>query len=262
MGYISPFSGIERLDLKYSGSLEAVLTDLENTDDLRVLALHPSRIIRAIVDYKIEHPESNEIELLLKEAIDSTLRIYSTPSKSGEIARALRERLKVYGIEELLQKQLNQDSDYMTTMALEAERSERTAEILARESSEDVLFIALGHGGIAAGMDAYLKFCELSGSRGSRFYVARFSRHKLGDPEPKLSETEIEYLRTIAEGRRIVIFDEDICSGETRKKAINYFSGIFFGKPLRMICNIEQKDFNKKNLQIPIITESISQYPY
>ena len=83
MTYHSPFNALIvnsakfKLKLKYSGTLDDVLSYVAtlsshktfSTANANVWALHPPRIIRAVVDYKIQRPNSPEIEILLREAI-------------------------------------------------------------------------------------------------------------------------------------------------------------------------------------------------
>ena len=90
MMYHSPFNALiansaeSGQDLKYSGTLDDVLSDVAtlsshktfSTANANIWALHPPRIIRAVVDYKIQHPNSPEIEVLLREAIGVALGIY------------------------------------------------------------------------------------------------------------------------------------------------------------------------------------------
>jgi hypothetical protein len=90
------------------------------------------------------------------------------------------------------------------------------------------LFVALAHGGVAAGMDTYLRYCSETGENNSTFYVARFSTQKLSDIYPQLSPTEISYLQKQLRGKRPVLFDEDMSSGKTLDRAQKFFDGSVF----------------------------------
>src|SRR3989344_5652769 len=257
MMYHSPFTALVEnsaesgQDLKYSGTLDDVLSDVAtlsshetfSTANANVWALHPPRIIRAIVDYKIQHPNSPEIEVLLKEAIGVALGIYSDSTHSAKSVGKLRDKIKTMGLEALLTSPLNQPSDSVTWNATHPARSQRTAQQLASQTqSNDVLFIALAHGGVAAGMDIYLRYCDDSGSKDSAFYVARLSTHKLRDTQPRLSIKEIDYLRKLAKGRQVVVFDEDRASGTTLNIAHAYFSTqVFPNQNVMTLSNLDMR---------------------
>ena len=147
------------------------------------------------------------------------------------------------GLEALLTSPLNQPSDSVTWNATHPARSQRTAQQLASQTqSNDVLFIALAHGGVAAGMDIYLRYCDDSGSKDSAFYVARLSTHKLRDAQPRLSIKEIDYLRKLAKGRQVVVFDEDRASGTTLNIAHAYFSTqVFPNQNVMTLSNLDMR---------------------
>jgi len=255
--YHSPFNALignsaeSGQNLKYSGTLDDVLLDIATLSSRQTIpsisasawALHPPRIIRAVVDYKIQHPNSAEIEILLREAIGVALGVYSDPTNSAKSVGELRDKIKTMGLEALLTSPLNQPSDSVTWNATHPARSQGTAQQLASQTqSNDILFIALAHGGIAAGMDVYLRYCDASGSKDSAFYVARLSTQKLKDTQPRLSRREINYLRELAKGRQVVVFDEDRASGTTINIAHAYFSAqVFPNQDVMTLSNLDMR---------------------
>ena len=255
MMYHSPFNALiansagSGQNLKYSGTLDDVLSDVatlslhkpSSTANAKVWALHPPRIIRAVVDYKIQHPNSPEIEVLLRDAIRVALEVYSDPTNSAETVGKLRDKIKTMGLEALLTSPLNQPSDGLTWEATEPARSQKTAQQLASQiQSNDVMVVALAHGGVAAGMDYFLRYCDISKSQDSAFYVARLSTQKLKDKQPRLTLREIEYLKKLAQGRQVVVFDEDKASGTTLKIAHAYFSSqVFPNQSVMTLSNLD-----------------------
>ena len=221
-------------NLGYKGTLDDVLADVAKGPSHTQQVLHPPRIIRAIVDYKINHPHLEEAEDLLKDAIAECLEMYRDPNYSSQGAVKLRNKVHDLGLEDLLTKPLTQPSDMTTLKASSKFRSDNSAHsLVAQAESKDVLFIALGHGGVGAGMDVFLKYLDLTGSTDSAFYVARLSTQKLGDSKPRLSPTEIEYLKKLGNKRQVIIFDEDSFSGRTIEVAKTYFSRHVF--PLKRV---------------------------
>jgi hypothetical protein len=221
---------------KYQGTLDAVLDETGESLGSRnsesgviQLALHPPRIIRAVVDYKVQNPTAPEIEFLLRDAIQLGLDVYQgNPNTAIEIEE-LRRRIIETGNQSLLGRELKQPSDQVTWNATNPARSRGTANnLVMNNGGNPVLFVALAHGGVAAGMDTYLRYCDETGENGSAFYVARFSTQKLRDIYPQLSPTEISYLQEQVLGKRPVLFDEDRATGKTLDRAQQFFDGSVF----------------------------------
>ena len=254
MAYNSPFDTLFDIFLEYNssylgyqGTLNGVLSDLSTlasdgpTEGAYVWGLHPSRIITAVIDYKVKHPDVPETETLLPEAIDVALGIYSNPINSAEVVAKLKDRIRSLNLDDLLTSPLRQSIDRVTWRALDPFKSENTVQRLIPQTRYDnLLFIALAHGGVAVGMDVYLRYCNAFKSKDSAFYVVRLSTQKLKDKEPRLSAPEIDYLKELAKGRRVVVFDEDISSGTTLKIARDYFSTkVFPSQKVMMFTNLD-----------------------
>lgn len=232
---------------QYTGTLEAVLSELASNlvqEDISVPALvlrvmHPPRIIHALVDYKIDHPDALDIEALMQEGIAVALDVYRGTFDAAERVTQLHATIAASVYAPVLTAPLTQLDDYMTQSASAPSCSLQTAQKLAASAASDILFIALGHGGVAAGMDVYLRYCQMTGSTNSQFYVARFSTQKKKDTVPRLNPTEITYLQEIAQGKRVVIFDEDSCSGHTIKAAQRYFRSLFPKQYVEAVANLD-----------------------
>ena len=214
--------------LPYTGSLDDILSELEKIlttkgpqdllEDYTVRALHPPRIIRAAIDYKIEATHIAHTEELVREAINLALAVYTGSPSAASALNDFRSHILETGNSALLTRVITQPDDMVTWSATHPELSEETTnKILSSAESKDVLFISLAHGGVAAGLDVYLRYCALSKSTNSEFYVARFSRAKSHDLQPRITEGEISYLQQLARGRQVIIFDEDMSTGKTLK---------------------------------------------
>lgn len=251
--YNSPFERIEFLDgycfNQYYGSLGKVLDDLEisalnpgKPESRQTLVLYPPLVIRGVLDYKIKHPENIAVLALLRDSIRLGLDVYSLRPGLSEEIRQFRQKILVAAGASMLCEDLKQSRDPVTWNATDPQRSMATAaRLTSLTNARDVLFIVLAHGGIAAGMDTYLRYCDFTGSCNSEFYVVRFSRMKKGDKEPRLTAEEIEYLQAQAVRRRIVIFDEDTATWQTMKLAYAYFFNyVFHDVSVLTIANIER----------------------
>ncbi|MDP3640516.1 MAG: hypothetical protein Q8R53_04950 [Nanoarchaeota archaeon] len=254
MAYHSPFEplqsayrllGSERM--RYSGSLENILFQLEAiastpewaTADHADFVLHPPRVIRAVVNQKIQSPE-HQLEDAVQKAIAYTLNAYQEPQKLRATTQAFREYLQTTAHEErLLSTNISQRYDSTTWDASAPHLSQASALRLAQEIGKaEFLFIALGHGGVAAGMDVYLRAAEKKRKK-SLFYVVRFSTDKHSDYSPRVSVREADFLREEAEGRAIILFDEDVTTGETMGKAYEFFSDVFDERDFILLTNLD-----------------------
>ncbi len=234
--------------LAYDGSLGGVLAELEIallTPGSRspLLALHPPRVIRAVIDHKIAHPDAPNAENLVRHAIKLGLHIYKGAEGAANQLKEFRTAAQDSGIVDLLTQRLRQPSDLATWEASSSIRSQASAERLFEQTyGKDVLFIALAHGGVAAGMDVYLRYADMAKSEDSEFYTCRYSTHKADDEKPQLIEAEINYLQEMARGKEVVIFDEDKASGGTLREAVRFFSdGVFPTHRVIPLTNLDMR---------------------
>ncbi len=254
--------------MRYSGTLESVLDTLErdisqttpNSKTLVRIAFNAARIVRAAIDNKVSE-KSAESELLLVEALDLAIEIYKNSDRAEDKIREFRKKVS----KNLLGQIIFQRHDTATWEATAPHRSQETANRIAdRQKGSDIMMIALAHGGVAAGIDVYLRYCDITKSEGSILYTVRFSTQKLGDKEPKLTEREKRALKGLGEERNVIIFDEDTCSGNTITSAQRFFREKVFGREVEAQVNLEMvksylEGFDKKTLGGPI-TYAVQNY--
>lgn len=231
----------------YEGDIASVFHDLNQTlseavndkfdlsqPEKRPLAgkliTEPSLIIRAMLDYKIENPDDNFIDSFFDDALTLGLNIYQrNPGSADYLNRFRQDILSLMG-QDFLLRRVSQRTDKWTWKSGNPNLSEGSAKYLnSILKSKDILFIALAHGGVAAGMDVFLRYRDIAGCKDSQFYACRFSRGKCKDQLPRLNDEDIEYLQTMGEQRQVVIFDEDVASEDgTLSKAKDFFEGKVF----------------------------------
>jgi hypothetical protein len=253
--YQSPFGKIDydfsKLDFDkiqeqqvFKGSLAQTIDELQEAvagygaEHATRVALHPPRIIKAVVDYKINNPDATGSFGLVREAIALGVDVYRGDSEIGGKIEQFREQAGEVGGAALMGSLIEQKVDRTTWHASDPQKSRHTAGRLSRvHGNEGLLFIALAHGGVAAGMDSYLQYRQQTNSD-SAFHVVRYSRDKLGDREPRVSSEESAFLQEQSVGRGVVVFDEDACSGNTISIAGDFFSSeIFSGKRVTKTVN-------------------------
>ncbi len=232
---------------QYTGDLDQLLDELEGSlkalapseQDKLNFALHPPRIIWGAVNYKISQGnDTGQSERIVREAIRISLRTYRKEVMPSDV-RSFREFIVRSGHAQALQTPVAQVADTVTWEATSPERAKKTADRLRDQCGyNQILFIAQGQGGAAAGMDVYLRYQDLTFNPNSRFYVSRLSLYKVKDEIPQLNAREIATLQKQAQGRSIVIFDEDTSSGNTMRTAVNYFSEVFKGRELITATNL------------------------
>jgi hypoxanthine-guanine phosphoribosyltransferase len=141
--------------------------------------------------------------------------------------------------------------DSASVLATRRNNAAETAGIIETgiESDEGIFMIGLANGGIISAAHTFL---QLSGENNNLSFV-RYSRYKQNDKKPDLSpyqDTRKECLKRTAEGRQVVIYDEDHSSGTTLNTAVEYFANLF-GKDVRGIAPVEVgRDITYKPLAI------------
>ncbi len=247
------FNSTDDYHLRYAGTLNRLLSQTSEVVETEPThqsletelkrALHPPRIIRAFIDYKIEHPKN--VEDLLADAIQIGLQTYASEN-TAQLISQLRAKIERRDYS-FLDTIVHQKEDLATWDACQPKYSQETAEALAAKTQKDLLFIALAHGGVAPGMDVYLRYCDLVNSQNSYFYPVRLSLEKSNDRRPQLSPQEKRMLREQVSGKDIVIFDEDSYSGNTLKIGRNFFQDLLRRKKIIITANYIDEEA-KKNL--------------
>jgi len=250
-------------EIGYSGTLENLVAELDDglnsrsiefngetlfaENALKCMILHPPRIIRSLVDYKTElddkGKETTSAEELLRIAIKIGLDIYSLErfSASMELKAMAKEITKEH--KDLWISRVHQSHELDTCCAMHSSYTRKCAYKMAQQANKgNILFISIGHGGTASGMDTFLKYSEICKPSDSHFYVARYSkRHK--DGQPRLSETERNFLREKSSGKQIIIYDDVKSSGLTLEYAKKYFvENIFPGAKIDTFYSYAARD--------------------
>lgn len=249
--YSSPFASIDYSQSEtpqpYEGSVVNLLNDIEQGMQRRVsspeLALHPSRIVRALVTHKIASPNRDGLTSLLRDAISLGLDLYTESQDPAESVRNFRQAVTKSGLTDLLSERLvlplGKTAWRATNPDLSAATAMRLADLTTRSN---ILFIALANGGVAAGMDVFLQYQLRAASAGSEFYVCRYSINERSDPAPFLAAEEIAHLRNQGKGKDIVVFDENRTTGQTLTNAVNHFqSEVFSGKQVIPLTNLDER---------------------
>ena len=175
---------------------------------------------------------------MLTDAISLGLSIYKREDELLPRLIRFREEIDKSKHKSLLDFPVEQIVDEMSWHACDPDYSNYTIKHLHNLTyGTPILFLALAHGGVAPGMDNFLRYCDSFGMDSS-FYAVRFSRDKSKDSLPRLNESEIIYLKEKAkQTRKVVIFDEDISSGETKTKALNFFKPLFDSCEIFYVAN-------------------------
>jgi hypothetical protein len=203
----------------------------DSIEDLAKLIWYPAKIICAATDHKILFKEEGQY---VREATELALKVYKREATEEEIL-ALRERFLTEEFNKVGFSSINIygekiKGDQRTCSAMNPEYSKKAVESLVETiNSDDILFIALGNGGIAPGLDTFLRYCDQT-QTDSSFYPVRFSMRKRGDVIPQLSPWEAQYIKEKRGDRKLVIFDEDRSAGHTLRGTHKFFHRTFAPK--------------------------------
>jgi hypothetical protein len=250
MSFLLKFSGDTQ---QLTNELATALEDPEEVTNFTRMALHPPRLVRAMIDYKIANPVDQHGEHYVDAALDLALAMYRDPQEAANQLELFRDKLS--GVKGILDVPVQQPDDAATWDATDPDKSFQTAQKLKFQVEHlEILLIALGHGGVAAGMDVFLYYSAITGSTDSRFYAVRFSRAKHGDVKPQISDRETDLLREMATGRQIVVFDEDTVSGDTLEIAADTFRDILDPSlyPIMTVSNVVLRGKTEKIQVEPI----------
>jgi hypothetical protein len=198
----------------------------DSVDTLTKRIWYPAKILACAMHHKITFFNQGQY---IPDATDLAIKMYAQEATKEEIL-ALRDRFCSQGYRQAGYFGLDfipahKCKDQRTSSAMDPSYCKSSAESLT-QVDDDILFIALGNGGIAPGLDVFLRFLE-NGSD-SNFYPVRFSMEKQGDLVPQLTDCEIRYLRDLIQGKSLVIFDEDTSSGQTLDDAHTFFTDAIF----------------------------------
>lgn len=190
--------------------------DFTNPISRQKLILTAPRLIRGVLDYKIEYLNRDRrvSELVIKTS-QVVMDIYSNPKEIPNILMNY-ENFFYANYMNLLDVSVMGEIDDFSWKCSSPENSEKSVkELIHFFDGGDILFLPIAHGGIIAGMYTFLRYQEKSNHSNSLFYPIRLSIDKKSDNKPQLTREEENYLREIKGKRSIVVFDEDVVDGTT-----------------------------------------------
>lgn len=231
--------GSYRKSMEYNGNMREVIEIIKKRPNPVDQVFFPQRLVRGIIDYKIENPDADQISLreLVQESMNLCLKIYSEEDYQKSLEK-LEEKLTP----EILTKEIHERIDDVTLKASLPALSSQTAQALSPMSS--MLMIPIAHGSLMAATDIFLRYRESNSQNDSAIYPVRFSADKLKDQLPMLSEEEVRYLMEIGRGKEIVIFDEDVYTGRTMNETIKFFENLFRKQVIPTTNNSRHYDYH------------------
>lgn len=219
-------------ELAYDGTVQSVIDDLRASlqspsDGIskKGLALYPPTLIRGVIDWNVENPHTGIVNNV-KDVVAMGLATYKGDYPS---ALSLLDQYEESLNDRVLESEIHQAGDIASWIGYNPSRSYRKAMELAFHFDErPLLFIALGQGATAAGMDVFLHHSYITEIDNSEFYVVRFSRNKKKDVRPAMTKSEAEYLQEAGKGRQIVLFEEDTITSNTLQAGTDFFRRYVF----------------------------------
>lgn len=222
--------------MEYNGTVAQLVEELKNPTPEQ-FALHPSRILRGALEYKIARKPKDAPQFI--QQVASIVHANYITDNYFLLTSMLAAHPK------LAEQPVLQPFDQTTWDASTQNRCEKTAEILVdtEQREKDICFIPLGHGSLASALEIYSHFVEKTNSH-SFMYPIRYSRLKKRDVKPQLEDSEVAYLQEALQHVTPVIYDEDITSGKTTAEAFLHFRNTFLpNKPVIVLSNRGEKSY-------------------
>ncbi len=228
---ISNILGFGRKDAKEKGNLRSYDTVHREVKNGINWILTPARIITLALEYKQQVADPVVAQDLLLDSIDFALGVYQNPDLVLESTGQFRERILEKNSMMLFHHH-SFNTDGVSMHAYQPRNSRSTVEtLLSLTDGNPVTFIAIANGGVPAGMDVFLRYRdEILSPDGLTFYSTKLSCYKdgrVGKKRPKIKPWEIRNLHEITGAKPIVLFDEDVNSGETLARARDFFRKYF-----------------------------------
>ena len=243
------FIDMDSILMNYNNNFNHIFNSLENNlntfDSLKKekkfsFLLESSYLIRGLLDYNYRK-ENNLTHYLIDKAVDINLDIYS--SNFSKIDFKLDELKNSLKLEKILNYEIKNSFDSITWLSYHPRYTQNTLnnilEYKEREGITDILFISLANGSISVGIDLYLKYINETKTQESIFYPVLFSNNKLSMKKPNLNNKEKEKLINYSKNKQIIIFDEDISSGNTMSIAKDYFKSILKNEKIITFANLD-----------------------
>lgn len=211
----------------------------DSTNQLAIAhkVLAPPRLIRGVLDYKIEKANKQflydaMVQPFVSYTTEVALALYKDPSKEQalKLLDDYRQTIPKFSLNHGLFEDSVSQVDNLSWKYNNPAYSENTARQLTNELQKSpMLLLPLAHGSVPAGFDMFLRYRDISKNEESLVYPVRFSKQKREDAEPQLTTAEKEYLHEMGKERHVVIFDEDSTSyaGNTISRAYHFFKDLF-----------------------------------
>ena len=156
---------------------------------------------------------------------------------------------------QVIHRQLgNAVMDSASVFATRRNKAAETAALVRAETGvdENVFVIGLASGGIISAARTFLELGE--GDHGLAY--VKYSRYKNKDKEPNLypyPENKKDMFRDMAEGRQVVVYDEDYTSGKTLKTAVGYFANLLSTE----VVGVAPVEVERRISYKPLIVKSV-----
>jgi len=225
--------------------IESVAQVLRESKNIETKVFYPHKIVRGLINSKTEDGfyldfrKGEKYLELITDAMNFCKRVYSEEDY-GQALEDLIDKIKKYDVEinprdcPLTKRKMLEIDDHVSWTATHPDLNDLTANLLSQFSN--ILMIPMAHGSLRAATDIFLRYQDMKPENDSVIYPVRFSAHKCQDKRPQFSRAENDYLKRNADGKEIIIFDEDIKDGNTLVTAVGVFEELF-GREVTAVAN-------------------------
>ncbi|MFH1187127.1 MAG: hypothetical protein V1697_03055 [Candidatus Levyibacteriota bacterium] len=212
--------------------LEEAIKNPENNN--AVLLYNPARIINSILAGKVECDRDQTLryrfEALIVPSVEMAISVYKEEKDALSKLKELNSLIDYSNLDSLRLRAVIEKPDELKIQAFTTERTKTAVNHLKSiTKGNPVLFLSFANGGTGPGLYDFVEYTKQTGRKDSTFYPIRFE-HSLHDRLPKVSSSEIDWLKKQAEGKQVTVFNDHSVSGATIGIGIPYVREIIFGR--------------------------------
>jgi hypothetical protein len=210
-------SRTDQRELSYKGPVEPVLERVLGGGGA-FTSLDCTRILMGLMEYRRARPASTVTPALLGTAT-MQVKQFLTTGNEEDLAGL---RTTVAGIPTLGAVVLDQTGLSCLGTALLRQNCEKAAHDMRRRVGDhDTTMIALGGSGILPGIQTAICRDATDGTT-TTVYPLRYSRQRLNDARPVVTDDETDYLKQATDGNPVVVFDETVATTRTMTRALSF----------------------------------------
>lgn len=208
--YYSRLSKIDQFPSE-AFEIQGTLRDILNPKSDLDVFLYPFKFMNTILSYKEKCPQNRDVFNLVRDSVGHCTDILLNNVSDDN----MQQKLSSMGF---LDKPL---CDLIFWKGGFYEHFHERLNKNMQEIEKDFLFIPLARKGLISGLDLYLRMGDIGDSI---FHPIRYTTKSSKDKTPRCTSLDLEFMAESFKGRHLVVYDNDICTGETMFNFLEYLN--------------------------------------